>query len=250
MNGRIGLAFAGLTLAAVWLALADSRAEVAHRRVPRTPGLVGSWSFDRDRGNLARDDSGLGNHGLIAGAEHVAGRIGRGLRFSEERSFVKVKCSPSLNLGSALSIEAWFLPVEPIEASRVIVSKNDEYALRIDKLSEGGRISFFPHIGSPAVAWEPRVSSKAAPSPNTWHHVAAVWDGQTEQLYLDGTLEAERERTGKPNPNPYPPMIGNWEYPSCHGTCFGGVLDEVKVWNRALSAEEVMRHFGPVIAPR
>jgi len=216
---------------------------VAEDRAPRPVGLVGCWSFDRDRGNVARDESGNGNHGLVVGAERAPGKIGYGLRFSNKRSYVKVWCSPSLNLGMAISVEAWILPGGSCEQSRVIVSKNDEYALRIDKAPEGGRISFFPHIGSPAVSWEPRVSSKEPPTPNQWHHVAAVWDGQTERLYLDGKLEAEKERTGKPNPNPYPVMIGNWEYPSCHGTCFGGVIDEVRIWRRALSEAEVARHF-------
>jgi len=206
-------------------------------------GLVAWWSFDGDRGNVARDSSGRGNHGLIQLATWVEGRIGRGLRFDKDRSLVKIPCKPALNLGSAITIEAWIYPVAPPDVSRVIIAKNDEYALRIDKESEGGNISFFPHVGSPAVAWEPRVSSKKPPSRNSWHHVAAVWDGQVERLYLDGILQAERERTGRSNPNPYPVIIGNWEYPSCHGTCFGGVLDEVKIWNRPLSAEEVQQHW-------
>ena len=235
---RATIAFATTILALLWAYPASSGGEV--RRQP--DDLVGYWSFDHDRGNLARDESGNGNHGLIVGAERVPGKAGRGLRFAKERSYVKVWYRPSLSLGEAISIEAWILPGGPSSQSRVIVSKNDEYALRIDKAPEGGRISFFPHIGSPAVGWEPRVSSTAPPSPNQWHHVVAVWDGRTERLYLDGKLQAEKERTGKPNPNPYPVMIGNWEYPSCHGTCFGGVIDEVRIWGRALTQAEVVAH--------
>jgi hypothetical protein len=83
------------------------------------------------------------------------------------------------------------------------------------------------------------VSSKAPPSPNVWHHVVATWDGAMLRLYVDGELQQERERTGKPNPNPYPVMIGNFEYPSCHGTSFGGLIDEVRIYNRAMGADEV-----------
>lgn len=205
-------------------------------------GLVGWWSFDGDRGAVARDRSGHGNHGTIRGAVRVPGRVGQALQFASERACVRVPCRPSLNLGSALTVEAWVRPVAPTDISRVILSKNDEYALRIDKMSEGGKVSFFPHVGSPAVAWEPRVSSCGPLSPGEWHHVAAVWDGRRERLYVDGELQGEVERPGQPNPNPYPLMIGNWEYPSCHGTAFGGSLDEVKVWRRALSAEEVLAH--------
>ena len=52
-------------------------------------------------------------------------------------------------------------------------------------------------------------------------------------------MQGEVDRPGYPNPNPYPVMIGNFEYPSCHGGAFGGVIDEVRIYQRALSAEEV-----------
>ena len=238
-----GASVVAVVVAAGWSCGPASGGEAAAPATsPGQAGLVGWWSFDGGRGSTARDRSGLGNHGAICGAERVPGKVGKGLRFAAGGSCVRIPCRPSLNLGSALSIEAWVCPAEPADVSRVILSKNDEYALRVDKASEGGRISFFPHVGSPAVAWEPRVSSKAAPTSGAWHHVAAVWDGRKERLYLDGVLEAETDRAGRPNPDPYPLMIGNWEYPSCHGTCFGGVLDEVKLWSRALSAEEVARH--------
>lgn len=209
---------------------------------PRFLGLVGSWSFDHDRGNVIRDESGCGNHGLAVQAPHVAGKVGLALRFAQPQSHVKVWCAPELNLGSSVTLEAWIFPVAPGPASRVIIAKNDEYALRIDKRSEGGRLSFFPHVGRPAVTWEPRVSSRTPLSAGVWHHVAAVWNGRWERLYVDGRLEAEKSRTGQPNPNPYPVMIGNWEYPSCHGTCFGGLIDEVRIWSRPLTAREITAH--------
>jgi hypothetical protein len=57
---------------------------------------------------------------------------------------------------------------------------------------------------------------------------------------VDGKLDGETDRTGRPNPNPYPVMIGNFEYPSCHGGAFGGVIDEVRIHQRALAADEVL----------
>ena len=57
-------------------------------------------------------------------------------------------------------------------------------------------------------------------------------------MYVDGELHAERERVGAPNPNPYPVMIGNFEYPSCHGANFGGALDEVRIYGQALTAQQ------------
>jgi len=76
-------------------------------------------------------------------------------------------------------------------------------------------------------------------TPGAWHHVAGTWDEQKLRLYVDGEVQGEVDRPGYPNPNPYPVMIGNFEYPSCHGGAFGGVIDEVRIYQRALSAEEV-----------
>lgn len=196
-------------------------------------GLVGHWRFDEAWGRRVKDASGHGNHGIVVGAKRVEGKLGRALSFAEPGSYVKIPCRPSLNLGEAISIEAWIRPRDISGQSRIIVSKNDEYLLRIDNPREGNRLSFFVHVGSPAVAWEPRVSSKEAPAVGEWQHVLAVWDGTESRLYVNGKLVGRKPRAGKPNPNPYPIMIGNWEYPSCHGTHFGGAIDEVRIYNYA-----------------
>ena len=217
-------------------------ATCAHDRVGDR-GLVAHWKFDEEKGRGVKDSSGFGNGGEMVGARRVAGKVGRAVSFEAPESFVKIPCSASLNLGDAISIEAWICPRDIGEASRILVSKNDEYALRIDNPREGNRISFFVHVGQPAVTWEPRVSSPEPPKLNVWYQVVVTWDGAESRLYLNGELVSTRKRVGKPNPNPYPVMIGNWEYPSCHGTHFGGVIDEVRIYNRALGAEEVRAHY-------
>ena len=204
---------------------------------PPTPveGLVAEFAFEEGKGHKLADTSGLGQRARAADVEWVTGHSGPGLRFADPESAVRVSCRRSLNLDQAITLEAWVLPGPSSDESRIIIAKNDEYLLRIDKASEGGRISFFVQVGSPAVTWEPRVSSKAAIAPGVWHHVAGTWDGQKLRLYVDGELHGETDRTGRPNPNPYPVMIGNFEYPSCHGGAFGGVIDEVRIYRRALS---------------
>jgi len=215
----------------------------------REPGIAGWWTFDELRWqqvtppDQAVDSSGLRSQSQVFDAARVPGKIGDAMRFTEPRSRVRVACTKELNLGQAITIMAWIYPEEAKDESRVIVSKNDEYALRIDKPREGGRISFFVHVGSPAVTWEPRVSSQAPPPMKQWTHVAAVWDGQESRLYINGKLANRRARTGKPNPNPYPVMIGNWEYPSCHGTSFGGLIDEVRIHARALTEDEIRKRM-------
>jgi len=206
-------------------------------------GLVGWWKFDEGKGNVIKDSSGSGNNGEAVKVIWVDGKSGKALSFMETGSYVKIPCRPSLNLGDAITMEACIYPVDISRDSRIIISKNDEYLLRIDRPSEGNKVSAFLHIGTPAVMWEPRISSRTVPETNTWHHVVVTWDGAKMYLYINGETSAIRPRVGKPNPNPYPVMIGNWEYPSCHGTNFGGIIDEVRIYNRALTYEEVRARY-------
>lgn len=199
----------------------------------RERGLVAHWKFDRKGGKRIRDSSGLGNHGTVYGARRIEGKEGRALLFDSPRAYVKIPSRKSLSLDRALSIEAWIRPQDLSKGSRTILSKHDEYALRIDNPEEGNKLSFFVHVGTPAVKWEPRVSSVTRPTLNRWQKVLAVWTGSELRLYIDGTLVSTQRRFGRPNPNPYPLMIGNWEFPSCHGIHFMGSIDEVKVYNYA-----------------
>ncbi len=206
------------------------------------PEPVAWFSLDEGARYRAADSSEYRHAGFVRAPHWVDGKVGRALCFPDSRSAVRVSSRRQLKLGEQISIVAWIKTRAADAAediSRIIVAKNDEYLLRIDKPSEGGRISFFCHVGSPAVTWEPRVSSSTPPTPDVWHHVAVTWDGKALRLYLDAELQAERERTGMPNPNPYPVMIGNFEYPSCHGGNFGGCIDEVGIYAEALSHAEI-----------
>jgi hypothetical protein len=204
-------------------------------------GLVAEFAFEEGEGRKLVDTSGFKQRARGAHVEWVKGHSGWGLRFADAGSAVRVSCRQSLNLDQAITLEAWVLPGPSSDESRIIIAKNDEYLLRLDKATEGGRVSFFVQVGSPAVTWEPRVSSEGPLTPGVWHHVAGTWDGRRLRLYVDGEPQGETDRTGYPNPNPYPVMVGNFEYPSCHGGAFGGVIDEVRIYRRALSAEQVRK---------
>jgi hypothetical protein len=223
-----------LTVGSVFLILAGA----AYAQEP-----VAVFGFDEGGGRRALDASVHQRPGVVRHAVWVPGKHGTALSFAAPEAVVRLPRRPWLNLGTQLTLEAWVFPTIANEQSRIIIAKNDEYLLRMDKRSEGGRLSFFVHVGRPAVTWEPRVSSLAPPPLHAWSHVVATWDGARLRLYLNGDLQAEAERTGRPNPNPYPFMIGNFEYPSCHGGSFGGLLDEVRLYDRALSAEQARECF-------
>ena len=233
MAKRVVLALRAVAAAGALALVCVSCSRMTTSMRPREKGLVGHWRFDRRRGRRARDSSGSGSHGVIVGATRIDGKVGRALSFDTPGSHVKIPSTKRLSLDRAFSVEAWIRPQDISKGSRVVLSKNDEYALRIDKPDEGNKPSFFVHVGAPAVTWEPRVSGAERPKLNEWQHVLAVWTGSKLRLYVDGKLVGEQRRVGFPNPNPYPLIIGNWEYPSCHGRAFRGAIDEVKIYDCA-----------------
>ncbi len=128
--------------------------------------LVGSWSFE---GNLA-DDSPLA---LVAGGVAPVWAEGReGQALGPVERALEVPSQPELELAPGLVIDCWVYFEEFTGFHTWIVQKPDEYQLRLDPESEGGRFSFFVMVGG----WEAR-ASVARPELHRWYHLIASWDG-------------------------------------------------------------------------
>jgi hypothetical protein len=89
-----------------------------------------------------------------------------------------------------------------------------------------------------------QLDATAALPLNTWTHVATTYDGSTQRLFVGGTQVASRTQTGAIATSNSPLRIGGngvWS------EWFAGLLDEVRVYNRALSASEISAALsGPV----
>jgi len=202
-------------------------------------------------GDLTVEDTWGDNHGTRYGAQPVTGKVGMALDFDGKDDHVEVPDSPSLNfdLPESFSLEAWFkLSSLPTTSWYAILSKygagqgagyNDLFALYID--TDGKiRFSVRDSAGNNPVA----IGSTLAI--DTWYHVVGVRDvGENEiRLYLNGVLDATpvTDTTVDDISSPRPFLIGNQEHyvagqpPTLP---FHGIIDEVRIYNRALSATEV-----------
>jgi beta-galactosidase len=74
-------------------------------------------------------------------------------------------------------------------------------------------------------------------APDTWHHVAGVYDGQEVKLYVDGKLDSKQSWTQGIGRNNADVLIG--ENAERKGRCFDGLLDDVRIYNYALSESEI-----------
>lgn len=191
------------------------------------PEPVAWYRFDERAGVVANDASGNGIAGRIEGRAFWDEGIHDGALRFDGNSYVEVPFDPRLQLGSALTIQFWFKPtdIQP-NTFKHLVSLWDSYLVRLDNPAENNKLSFFVFLdGKP----EPRISF-GAPTVGEWHQVFAVWDGTNTVFWLDGVRRSAR-RTGSPNPKPNPLRLGE---------NFIGLIDEVKIYNRALTDGEIL----------
>jgi hypothetical protein len=206
-------------------------------------------SFNEVSGTTATDSSGNGNNGTIAGATRVTGQVGFGgaLSFNGTSSIVNIAHSASLALSSAMTLEAWVNPsantgVAPNDGWRTVIMK--------ERGTGGLAYSLYSNDGNsnpsrPAGYIRNNnadVEATAAPAlpVGVWTHLAVTYDGTSVRLYVNGVLRSTTSAPGGIAASTSPLRIGGNTVFSSPGTeYFAGLIDEVRVYNRALSAAEI-----------
>ncbi len=200
---------------------------------PPASGLVDWWRAEGD----ASDSVGTNNGTLNGSAGFAAGEVGQAFSFNGINSYVSVPDSPSLDsLSNAITIEAWMKSAS--------TGNNPDWRGLVTKGNESWRLmaSVFTNTVYVALNGVTPVDLYGSRNVNDgqWHHVAATYDGSKITLYVDGTLDTSVAATGKIAQDSFPLYIsGNSEPPSGHTYYFNGLIDEVSLYNRALSAAEI-----------
>jgi glucose/arabinose dehydrogenase/fibronectin type 3 domain-containing protein len=224
-----------------WSNIATATLSVAP---PAPAGLVAGYTFDAGSGTTTADSSGNNNTGTISGAAWDAGKFGGALKFDGSNDVVKVPSSASLNLSTGLTLAAWVQPTASQQGWRTIMQKeNDAWFLN----ASNGSGPLHPAGGVTANGNDSIVTGPTASPLHQWTHVAMTYDGATVRLYVNGTQVSTNAKSGTLQQTTNPLSIGgNTPY----GEYFGGLLDEVRVYNRALSATEVQTAMTwPLVPP-
>jgi concanavalin A-like lectin/glucanase superfamily protein/galactose oxidase-like protein/Kelch motif protein len=196
-------------------------------------GLVAAWGFNEGTGATAADLSGFANNGTLAATGWTAGgKFGGALSFDGGNSMVTVADAASLDLTSAMTVEAWVDPSAASTAWKAIVDKNtDGYYLMSSSNSPGG----VPVVGGTFVSGNVNVFAPQALPPGVWSHVAGTFDGARLRLYINGAEVANVSHADPLVATAANLQVGTDSY----GETFQGTLDEIRIYNRALSAGEI-----------
>ena len=204
---------------------------------------VASYGFEEAAGAVATDQYG-GNDGAITGATRVNnGRFGRALEFEGSGDIVRAPEDSSLHLGTGMTLEAWVKPTATSDWRTVVMREGGgglDYALYSNSTPDDVP---HVHIGSNG---ESGADGPEELDPSTWTHLAATYDNSILKLYVNGTQVGSKALTGDLSDAPGPLTIGANDV---FGEHFHGLIDEVRVYNRQLSRDEIRADMDLPVTP-
>ncbi|WP_214323080.1 LamG-like jellyroll fold domain-containing protein [Nonomuraea sediminis] len=195
------------------------------------------------------DFSGNNNTGTALDTTWTTGKYGSALSFNGSSSWVTIQHAASLRLTNALTLSAWVRPATADALWRAVLMK---------ERSTGGGYGLYAssEYNAPAGWLETNQQGGGLtgddPLPaNQWSHLATTYDGSTLRLYINGALAAQAPIAGDVLDDGGPLRIGG---NSVWGEYFSGLIDEVRIYNRAQTAAEIQTDMntpiGTAAAPR
>lgn len=209
---------------------------------PALPGLVGYWRFNEGAGTKAFDSSGYGHHGVIAGAAWTTGRTGTALNFTGVGDIVTIPNDAHFDLTNNFTIMAWIKPASQNPVS--IISKYTAvgWAMALDSWHYPIEVRYKHDLHGADGSWH---SSQQEVPLDSWTHAAFspyTGSGYFLSFFTNGGLNSSYS-TGSDvysaSANSADIIIGNALAQT------GQVrIDEVRVYNRSLSADEISAIFS------
>jgi hypothetical protein len=221
-------------------------------------GPVLYYSFDDDRDEQVIDKSGYNLHGrLSGGTPHVQGVSGKGIQTSSKNTYA-ICDTPGLRFDEMrqLTVSAWVKMSRYATYGNVVGHGNNGVAGAFG-ISVGGTYGGKPYDGSFSVRLGDGKGVSVRPPRfielNKWCHIAGVYDGRTVTFYANGDLvgteDVPREQWHSPlSPQPGADLIigRSCGRPTWLDTHINGVIDEIMIFDRALSANEVQRLYTSI----
>jgi hypothetical protein len=221
---------------------------VAFRGAAPSSGLVAAYAFSEGAGTTVTDASGKGHTGTISGATWTAtGKYGKALSFNGSTSFVDLGNAADFQVTGSMTWSAWiFATANPADDGQ-IVSKSSGPGWQLKTSPDTGPHTFGVGISADGSSLTQRYSTTVRQL-NTWYHVTGVYDAaaRTLNIYVNGVLDngvllgtvPASQYNATQNVN-----IGR----RTGGYYFQGTIDELRIYNRALSQAEIQADMNAAI---
>jgi beta-lactam-binding protein with PASTA domain len=254
----LGNAIRTSPIAGTALAPGSAVALVVSSGAPQPAGLVLALGFDEAAGLTAINSVNAAFNGTIRQALRVAGKFGGALQFDGFNDWVTVTdttASP-LDLTTGMTLEAWVNPS--------LMSGWETVLMKERGLAGEGLLAYalYAHDGAPLSAGTPRPAGYVRVNPtltttdravrgnaslplDTWTHIATTYDGANQRFYVNGVLVGTTLGTGSINVANGALRIGGNN--SSTGEFFQGLIDEVRVYNRAITPAEIITDMNTAI---
>jgi hypothetical protein len=204
-------------------------------------GIVAAYGFNEGSGSTTKDSSGQGNGGTLSGATWTPnGKFGSALSFDGTSAWVTVADANSLDLTTGMTIEAWINPTSGTGWRAVALKETlGGLAYALYSANNSSRPDAYVHTTS-----DMGVTGTAAIPLNAWTHLAVTYDGASLRMYVNGILVKTTAAPGAAVVSGSPLRIGG---DSVWGEYFRGLIDEVRVYNRALTGGEIQTDMATPI---
>jgi chitodextrinase len=236
----------GIALSATLiLALAlDWSAGAKRAQAAPTDGMVAAYAFGEGSGATTADTSGSNNTGILSGASWTAaGQTGNALSFNGSSAFVNLGNGPALQFTGSMTVSAWVkASAFPVDDAAVVSKRTgSNVGFQLDTTVDSGPRTIGFKLASATGALMARYGATVLQL-NQWYYVTGVYDAaaRTLNVYLNGALDNGTLRgTVTTTQQDSTLNVNIARRPGLAGFAFNGTIDEVRIYNRALSPAEI-----------
>ena len=199
-------------------------------------GLVLHFAMDEGEGTKVTDGSGNGHEASFAAASGawVEGRHGKALDFSKTGPLTVARSSALDGITKAVTVAVWVTHLRSVGHWTMIVSRQYQ-----NTGEEYYGLGLLDDVPSFTTEFFVKAQSSASMPRGKWVHLAGTYDGVTHKIFVDGKLAGEGAAKRTLQPDTTPLIIGaNQNYTNL-SEYWKGLVDDVRVYDRALSAEEI-----------
>jgi hypothetical protein len=204
-----------------------------------TGSLIARWKLDETSGNTAQDSVG-NNDGTLVGDPQWRpsdGKIFGALEFDGDGDYIKIGRESDFDITDQITVSAWIKVNQFNREWQALIAKGDS-SWRLQRDQNADHLEFAcTGLKIPSGTPWGDLHGKKSVNDGQWHHIVGIYDGSKMYLIIDGEMDSSQSASGRINTNNHPVYIGeNSENTSRY---WNGLIDDVRIYNYALSKEEV-----------